>query len=138
MAFFEQHDRLGDPQSAPSAILVGVSTRDISPDEAERGLDELERLLDTAGGTVLARVMQARPTLDPATVIGSGKVEEIAALCEQNGVEFGFDASAQTIARADQGESLGDRSQAPKHVFEIAVSGTPEGSFTVDFTLTID
>ncbi|MBR5615864.1 MAG: GTPase HflX [Clostridia bacterium] len=71
-----------------SAILVGVSTRDTSPAEAERGLDELERLLDTAGGRVFARVIQARPTIDPATVIGSGKVEEISALCEENKIEL--------------------------------------------------
>lgn len=82
-------------------------------------------------------------TNDPitATVTNHSNADITATLSgvtEQNGVEFGFDASAQTIARADQGESLGDRSQAPKHVFEIAVSGTPEGSFTVDFTLTID
>ena len=56
------------------AVLVGVSTKDTSADEVERGLDELERLLDTAGGECFARVTQAKATLDPRTVIGSGKV----------------------------------------------------------------
>ena len=88
MAFFEQHDILDHMKGMASAILVGVSTRDTSPEEAERGLDELERLLDTAGGRVFARVIQARPTIDPATVIGSGKVEEISALCEENKIEL--------------------------------------------------
>ena len=88
MAFFEQHDILDHMKGMASAILVGVSTRDTSPAEAERGLDELERLLDTAGGRVFARVIQARPTIDPATVIGSGKVEEISALCEENKIEL--------------------------------------------------
>ena len=34
----------------------------------------------SAGGTVVAELIQRRPRLDPATLIGSGKVEEIAAV----------------------------------------------------------
>ena len=62
------------------AILVGVVTRDEDLEEIEVSLDELARLLDTAGGEVFARVIQAKASPDPRTVIGSGKVEEIAAL----------------------------------------------------------
>lgn len=75
-------------QHAPRAVLVGVSTRDVSPEETERGLDELSRLLDTAGGEVYARVTQAKASIDPRTVIGSGKVEEISELCETGEVEL--------------------------------------------------
>ena len=40
-----------EENTAPiQAILVGVVTRDDDPDEVEVGLDELARLLDTAGG----------------------------------------------------------------------------------------
>ena len=106
MAFFEQNDILDDLKGSPLAILVGVSTRDVSAEEAERGLDELERLLDTAGGRVFARVMQARPSIDPATVIGSGKVDEIADLCKQNGVElviFDMELSPAQIRNLEDG-----------------------------------
>ncbi|MBQ7338880.1 MAG: GTPase HflX [Clostridia bacterium] len=68
------------------AILVGVCTRDDDPEEVERGLDELSRLLDTAGGSTFARVTQNKDTFDPRTIIGSGKVAEIASLCENNEV----------------------------------------------------
>ena len=68
------------------AILVGVCTREDTPEEIEKGLDELARLLDTAGGSVFARVTQNKDTFDPRTIIGSGKVAEIAALCEGNDV----------------------------------------------------
>ena len=68
------------------AILVGVVTRDDDPEEIEIGLDELARLLDTAGGEVFARVVQNKSTPDPRTLIGSGKVREIAELCRANGI----------------------------------------------------
>lgn len=47
---------------------------------AEESLDELEALAATAGATVLERVIQARASLDAATLIGSGKVTELAGL----------------------------------------------------------
>ncbi len=138
MAFFEQHDILDDLKGAPSAILVGVSTRDTSPEEAERGLDELERLLDTAGGTVFARVMQARPTIDPATVIGSGKVEEIATLCEQNNVElviFDMELSPAQIRNLEDGIGKDvrviDRSMLILDIFALHAT-TMEGKVQVE------
>ena len=74
-----------DENTAPiQAILVGVVTRDDDPDEIEVGLDELARLLDTAGGEVFARVVQNKSTPDPRTLIGSGKVQELAELCRNN------------------------------------------------------
>ena len=87
------------------AVLVGVSTKDVSPEEVERGLDELERLLDTAGGECFARVTQAKTTLDPRTVIGSGKVAEIAALCENNIdlVVFDMELSPAQIRNLEDG-----------------------------------
>ena len=66
------------------AVLVGVVTKDDDPDEVEVGLDELARLLDTAGGETFARVVQNKSTPDPRTLIGSGKVQELAELCRNN------------------------------------------------------
>jgi GTP-binding protein HflX len=40
----------------------------------------LSDLARSAGGVVMERVLQSRPSADPATLIGSGKVEEIAML----------------------------------------------------------
>jgi GTPase len=45
---------------------------------AEESLAELRELLISAGGAVAAELLQRRPKPDPATLIGSGKVEEIA------------------------------------------------------------
>ena len=76
-------------ESRPAlAVLVGVVMRDDDPDEVEVSLDELERLLDTAGGEVFARMVQNKSTPDPRTLIGSGKVEELAELCRANDVDL--------------------------------------------------
>ncbi len=47
---------------------------------AEESLAEFHELLLSAGGQVAAQLLQRRPRPDPATLIGSGKVEEIAGI----------------------------------------------------------
>ena len=80
-----------EEEAAPMrAILVGMVTKEDrlggDADEVEVSLDELGRLLDTAGGEVVARVVQNKATPDPRTLIGSGKVQELAELCRNNEV----------------------------------------------------
>ncbi|MBO4915719.1 MAG: GTPase HflX [Oscillospiraceae bacterium] len=48
----------------------------------DESLDELEALLETAGGVSLGRVLQYRPTPDPRTFIGEGKVTELKRLID--------------------------------------------------------
>ena len=57
------------------AVLVSADTGEF---DAERSLDELEELSATAGVEVAARVIQKRPACDSATVIGSGRLEQLA------------------------------------------------------------
>ena len=45
--------------------------------DAEESLTEFRELVASAGGVVVAEIMQRRARPDPATLIGSGKVEEI-------------------------------------------------------------
>ena len=75
-----------ESDSPIQAILVGVVTQNDIADEVEVSLDELARLLDTAGGEVFARVVQNKSTPDPRTLIGSGKVQELAELCRNNDI----------------------------------------------------
>ena len=67
------------------AVIVGIAERGSDVPECERSLDELERLLDTAGGEVFARVLQVKDSFDPRTCIGSGKVKEISDICRDSG-----------------------------------------------------
>ncbi|TCO52631.1 GTPase HflX [Actinocrispum wychmicini] len=57
-------------------VLVGVWTEG-SATEAEASLTELARLAETAGSDVLDGMVQRRERPDPATYVGSGKVEEL-------------------------------------------------------------
>jgi len=62
------------------ALLVGVGPKS-QTDLIRSSLDELKRLADTAGATVVGEATQALARFHPATLIGSGKVEEIAGMC---------------------------------------------------------
>lgn len=70
------------------AILVGIVTRESSQSEEDKSLDELARLLDTAGGEEFARVVQSKESPDPRTLIGSGKVKELSEICKSNDIKL--------------------------------------------------
>ncbi|MCL2933028.1 MAG: GTPase HflX [Trichodesmium sp. MAG_R03] len=59
-------------------LLVGLKIDKMTNQEFENGLSELARLVDTAGGQVLKTVQQKRSHSHPQTVVGEGKVQEIA------------------------------------------------------------
>lgn len=66
-------------QIKPKVILVSVDTGDF---DAERSMAELGELCDTAGAEVVGEVIQKRPSMDNATCIGSGRLQEVRELCE--------------------------------------------------------
>lgn len=66
------------------AILVGLSLSDQETGDAEESLSELAALADTAGATVVGTISQKRGRPDPTTLIGKGKVEELAGLIEES------------------------------------------------------
>ena len=79
--------RAGTPPSGERAALVGLFSsygashrRRLDP---EHSLDELAGLSAAAGATVVLRLLQERPTPDPATFLGSGKVASLAAACAE-------------------------------------------------------
>ena len=121
-----------------AAILVSIAERGSDADECERSLDELERLLDTAGGSVFARVLQVKDSFDPRTCIGSGKVKEISELCRDNCIElviFDFELTPAQIRNLenDIGEDVRviDRSMLILDIFALhATSG--EGKLQVE------
>ena len=70
------------------AILVGLVQRGESIDALERSMDELEGLLNTAGGECIARLTQNKEAPDARTMIGSGKASELAYLCACNDIDL--------------------------------------------------
>lgn len=65
------------PEEREKAILVGVERPD-SPWPTSSSLDELARLVDTAGADVVGRTIQKLDRPNPRTFIGSGKAQEVA------------------------------------------------------------
>ena len=67
-------------------MLVGIVTQKETQEMLDKSMDELERLLETAGGECVARLTQSKEAPDVRTVIGSGKAAELAYLCACNDV----------------------------------------------------
>lgn len=120
------------------AILVGIVTRENSADEVEKELDELARLLDTAGGEEFARLVQNKETPDPRTVIGSGKIAELSELCKNNGIKLViFDAELSPSQIRNIEDDIGDgvrcidRSMLILDIFALHAT-TGEGKLQVE------
>jgi GTP-binding protein HflX len=70
------------------AIMVAVVPKGSDQNVVSEHLDELELLLDTAGADVELRLYQERARPDVSTALGKGKVEELAGLVEESGVQL--------------------------------------------------
>ena len=66
-----------------NAITVGLVLPECPRIVAEEHLEELQKLIETAGRAVVARVFGKRNAPDPATYAGSGKAEESKRLSEE-------------------------------------------------------
>jgi len=66
------------------AVLAGLNADSMDIDErsTEESMDELEALLETAGGVSKGRILQNKDTPDPHSFIGEGKAQELKALIE--------------------------------------------------------
>ncbi len=82
MAGFSLEEPAGDaaaPEERPLLTRRPQTAAFTLPDlTAEESLAEFKELVRSAGGEVAAELLQRRARPDPATLIGSGKVEEIA------------------------------------------------------------
>ncbi len=66
-------------------IAAGLILPDLTRTVALEHLEELTKLIETAGGTVVHRILGKRPHPDPGTFIGSGKAEEVKSLARKHG-----------------------------------------------------
>lgn len=120
------------------AVLAGLSAA--SMDEHERStdisMDELRALVETAGGETVAYLMQNRPTPDPRSFIGDGKVQELKALIEANECDLAvFDnelsPSQMRVLSEDLGVKVLDRSGLILDIFAQRAQ-TREGQLQVE------
>jgi GTP-binding protein HflX len=93
------------PSGDEPTLLVGLVVSPTLRSEVEDHLDELERLVDTAGGRVVGRLIQERKSTDPATLVGSGFVAKVASLAEDHDVKsvvFDEDLTASQIRNLER------------------------------------
>jgi GTP-binding protein HflX len=70
-------------QEQESFILAAVALGDEKA--TWDSLEELQDLAETSGAAVAGRILQNRSAFDPATYVGSGKIEEIRTMLERTG-----------------------------------------------------
>lgn len=103
-------------------LLVGLRTQNTSETEFEEHLAEVVRLVDTAGGVVLQTIQQGRSRPHPQTVIGSGKVDELALAVQTLGanlVVFDRDLSPAQVRNLEKrlGVRVVDRTEVILDIF---------------------
>ena len=105
---------------AGRAILVGVHTGARGP--AEASLQELQELARTADVQVLDVILQARKEIDPRTLVGEGKLQEILVRSMQLGADllvFDHDLNPSQARHTAEATSLRilDRTQLILDIF---------------------
>jgi GTP-binding protein HflX len=80
----------GSPNKKPNAILVAVQLPGVTDLEHRSSIDELARLVKTLGLNVVATVSQKRKSLAASSVVGEGKLKDIARWTGGSGVVPGF------------------------------------------------
>ena len=120
------------------AVLVGLNAACLSADEnaSEESLEELEALLETAGGECMGMVLQNKATPDPRTFIGEGKVQEVKELVQAQGADMvifdnSLSPSQQRALAQDLGVSVMDRSALILDIFAQRPQ-TKEGRLQVE------
>ena len=97
----------------PHAVLVGVQLPDVADDAHEASLQELGRLVKTLGYEVVGTVSQRRDGLGGATLVGGGKLEELAALTGGTGVVGSMAPAPRAKARTRFEGAADSRSATP-------------------------
>ncbi|MHB1517258.1 MAG: GTPase HflX [Acidimicrobiales bacterium] len=120
-------------------VLVGVTVPPGTPADTSAGLDELARLADTAGASIVDRILQRRDSPDPATYLGRGKLAELAAACQAADADtVVFDAELSPAQQRNLEKALGrtaiDRAAVILDIF-AQNARTPEGRAQVELAL---
>lgn len=107
-------------KSVTRALLISIRTPDVSLPEVEESLSELGRLVSTLGFSVVATKMQRQRSTKQLSVLGSGKLEELAALTSESEDEPQFDFDQDEL---DALIAAGDiQEQANVAVFDCELS----------------
>jgi GTP-binding protein HflX len=92
----------------PRAILIGVQIPDVDDVAHAASIEELGRLVNTLGYEVVGTISQKRDELGGATVLGKGRLEELAAMTGGTGVVGSMAIPRKSKAR-ERFEAAGEK-----------------------------
>lgn len=121
------------------AVIVGLVSGRAAQGAADTSLDELAGLVQAAGGTVVLRVQQERDRPDPATYLGRGKVEQLAAAsaeCDADVIVFDNELTPAQASHIEKivGRRVIDRTQVILDIFARRAR-TREGKWQVELAM---
>jgi GTPase len=99
----------------PRAILVGVQLSSVDDVVHAASLEELGRLVKTLGYDVVGTLSQKRDEIDGATVLGKGRLEELAVITGGTGV-VGSMAIAKRSKARERFENTGEHKPLPSRI----------------------
>ena len=131
-------DKTFDEQKINRAVLAGLNSPVLGREQnaTEESLEELEALLETAGGVCVGTILQNKNTPDPRTFLGEGKVEELKGLCEAGEADLvvfdnDLSPSQQRVLTETLGVQVLDRSALILDIFAQRAR-TSEGRLQVE------
>ncbi|MBW2399102.1 MAG: GTPase HflX, partial [Deltaproteobacteria bacterium] len=119
----------GPPRNAPEAdrppaVIVGIQLQGVSDEAFASSLTELERLGKTLGLQVIGRVTQKRRGLGTTTVVGEGKLKELAQYTGGRGFVPGFarPGSRSSLEETDEPDSQDEAAEGSENESQHAVT----------------
>ena len=130
------------------AVLVGIPTQQVSDAENRASLAELARLVTTLGYNVIGDLSQRRSSQKSASVLGEGKLKDLAAWTggpgkigplvvhkkskaalkfkprDEDGNEIEEELIEEEVVAADDGEDAAEGQAAPKEKADVVVVDT--------------
>ena len=117
-------------------VLAGVTVDACDPEVTQASLEELARLVDTAGADTVAQVVQQRGRPDRATYVGRGKADEIRSVSDYHDADTVVFDDELTPAQQGNLETILKRSALDRTAVILDIfaqnASSPEGKAQVE------
>jgi GTP-binding protein HflX len=125
----------GSSTKKPNAILVAVQLPGVTDLEHRSSIDELARLVKTLGLNVVATVSQKRKSLAASSVVGEGKLKDIAKWTGGSGVVPGFTKHTSQVGVNEEAEISLDEDAQPEQDDADEGGGPSRSSDKADYVV---
>ena len=110
----------------PRAILIGIQVPGVDDVSHAASLEELRRLVKTLGYEVIGTISQKRAGLGGETVLGKGRLQELAAITGGSGVVGSMAVARKSKAREHFEDADEDKPDAPQVEPDVETPSKPE------------